>query len=80
MPEEAIPAIAYNHPHTNGNGFKINNIHLRGLTSQMGLQQTNISQTQAQSSPPNSMYCNQGQQRQVNTALPYMDNHPMLNT
>ncbi|XP_045177202.2 myelin regulatory factor-like isoform X3 [Mercenaria mercenaria] len=82
LPEEAISAIAYNHPHSNGNGFKINNLHLRGLGSQLGPQQTSISQTQAQSSPPNSMYCSQQQQRQpnINTSLPYMDNHPMLHT
>lgn len=84
MPEEAISAIAYNHPHTNGNGFKINNIHLRGLGSQLGSQQPSISQGQgqAQGSPPSSMYCNQQQQRQqnMNTSLPYMDVHPMLHT
>ena len=94
MPEEAISAIAYNHPHANNNGFKINNLHLRGLGnhidaqrslgSQIGSQQTSVSQVQ--SSPPNSMYCNQQQQQQqqrqvnVNTSLPYMDNHPMLHT
>ncbi|XP_060570604.1 myelin regulatory factor-like isoform X3 [Ruditapes philippinarum] len=85
MPEEAISAIAYNHPHPNSNGFKINNLHLRGLGSHLGTQQTTVSQVQ--SSPPNSMYCNQQQQQQqqqrqtnMNTSLPYMDNHPILHT
>ena len=89
MPEEAISAIAYNHPHSHSNGgsngFRINNLHLRGLAPQSSVQQT----SQAQSQPlqtPTSMYCDQQQQQlqqqqqqRQNGNMPYLDNH-MLHT
>ena len=56
MPEEAIPAIAYNHPSHGGNGFRINHMHLRGLEAP----QPSSLQTQPQSQPqPNVMSARQ---------------------
>ncbi|KAL4224813.1 hypothetical protein ACF0H5_015509 [Mactra antiquata] len=83
LPEDTIPAIAYSQPHSNPNGFRINNIHLRGLGSS-GAQIPNHSPEQIQGTPPNSIYCSQqNQQRQtnINTSIPYsVDNHSMLHT
>lgn len=85
IPEDAIQAIAYNHPHPASNGFKINNLHLRGL----GAQQPSISQSvthHTHNTSPGSGVGYNGQQQQqqqrqhISTTIPYVENHPMLHT
>ena len=84
LPEE----LTYTNPHPGGgNGFKINNIHLRGLAQPPVTQPPAMTQSSGQHIPT-SMYCSQQQQQQqqqqqhlpVSNGLHYVDNNHLMHT
>ncbi|XP_052239397.1 myelin regulatory factor-like isoform X2 [Dreissena polymorpha] len=79
MPEDPISAIAYNsHPHHYGNGFRINNIHLRGpTTGPCSTGPTNIPGGNGGHGNQTEMYM--PRQTLISTRMPYIDSGQITN-